>query len=427
MVAGEWAMADDTNETLTPENAARAREDRSLGVRVSLFFGALFFVYGMFVPFLPVWLDFSGLTATEISTIIAAPFFLRIIATPYVTLLADQIANYRLVVIVLAWSAFAAALLLGQMSGYVAILVVAVAFVLATSSMMPLTETIALTSMRITGLDYGRMRLWGSITFIVANLAGGLLIDEFGGGVGVWLIAGAAAVAVISAHQLPRPPPVGEVPSLTWTSWRNSLPIRMIRSRLFVFFLIAIGCLHGAHATFYTFGAVEWEAQGLSGSWIGALWAVGVIAEVILFAYSGPLGQRLGAVGLILVGAAAGVLRWTVMAYDPPLVVLVPLQALHALTFGAAHVGAMLFVSRAVPHKGLGSAQAVYAVVAAGFGVGAVGLVSGPLYTEYGGQMYFLPAALALIGLAAGFVLLKGWHGGALWLEAEFISPTDRK
>jgi len=326
----------------------------------------------------------------------------------------------------LAWSAFASALLLSQVGGYAAIFVVAVAFVLATSSMMPLTETIALTSARTAGLDYGRMRLWGSITFIIANLAGGLLIDEFGGGVGVWLFVAAAAFVVISAHQLPGPPPTVEPRSSTWTSWRTSLPMQLIRSRLFVFFLIAIGCLHGAHATLYTFGAVEWEAQGLSGAWIGALWAIGVTAEVILFAYSGALGQRLGAVGLILSGAAAGVLRWTAMAFDPPLAALIPLQALHALTFGAAHVGAMLFIARAVPHKGTGSAQAFYAVVAAGLGVGAVGLVSGPLYGAYGGHMYFLPAALALIGFAAGFALLKGWDERALWPEAA-LSPKGRE
>ncbi|MGI9403078.1 MAG: MFS transporter [Hyphomicrobium sp.] len=419
-------MADDTNGTQTREDATRAGDDPYLGVRVSLFFGALFFVYGMFVPYLPVWLDFSGLTATEISTVIAAPFFIRIIATPCVTLLADRIANYRLVVIVLAWTAFVAALLLSQMSGYAAILVAAVAFLLATSSMMPLTETIAIGSVRTAGLDYGRMRLWGSITFIVANLAGGLLIDKFGGGVGVWLLVGAAAIAVIFAHQLPGSPPTVAAQSSSWASWRTSLPMRLIRSRYFVFFLIAIGCLHGAHATFYTFGAVEWEAQGLSGAWIGALWAIGVIAEVILFAYSGSLGQRLGAVGLILAGAVAGVLRWTAMAFDPPLEVLIPLQAFHALTFGAAHVGAMLFIARAVPHKGTGSAQALYAIVAAGLGVGAVGLASGPLYAAYGGRMYFLPAALALIGFAAGFALLKGWQGGALWPE-EALSPKDRE
>ncbi|MEE9359553.1 MAG: MFS transporter, partial [Hyphomicrobium sp.] len=164
----------------------------------------------------------------------------------------------------------------------------------------------------------------------------------------------------------------------------------------------------------------------LSGTWIGALWAIGVTAEVILFAYSGALARRVGAAPLILAGAAAAVLRWTAMAFDPPLALLIPLQSLHALTFGATHVGAMLFIARAVPHTGTGSAQAFYAVVAAGLGVGAVGLASGPLYAAYGGRMYFLPAVLALIGFAAGLMLQKGWHGHALWPETD-LSPKDRE
>ena len=76
MVVRECAMAGSTNGKPLIEHAARRGEDRLLGARVSLFFGALFFVYGMFVPYLPVWLDFSGLTATEISIVIAAPFFI---------------------------------------------------------------------------------------------------------------------------------------------------------------------------------------------------------------------------------------------------------------------------------------------------------------------------------------------------------------
>ncbi len=145
-----------------------------------------------------------------------------------------------------------------------------------------------------------------------------------------------------------------------------SFPVRLLRSRLFVVFLLAIGCVHGAHATFYTFGALHWQSQGLSAAWVGALWAIGVTAEVLLFAFSAPLVRRFSPVELIVAGAAASVLRWSVMAFNPPLALLVPLQTLHALTYGAAHLGAILFITRAVPQPGMGSAQSFYAVVAAG-------------------------------------------------------------
>jgi PPP family 3-phenylpropionic acid transporter len=97
----------------------------------------------------------------------------------------------------------------------------------------------------------------------------------------------------------------------------------------------------------------------------------------------------------------------------------VPLQALHAFTYGAAHLGAILFIARAVPQKGLGSAQTFYAVVAAGAVLGLVGLASGAIYARYGGAVYFLPAAVALVGCVAGLALLRTWSGGLLWPDAD--------
>ena len=114
------------------------------------------------------------------------------------------------------------------------------------------------------------------------------------------------------------------------------------------------------------------------------------------------------------------------MAFDPPLGVLIPLQLLHALTYGAAHLGAILFITRAVPHKGMGSAQAFYATIAAGLALGIVGLISGALFARIGGAVFFVPTVVAMIGCVAGVMLLRGWDGGALWAdaEAEVPSPT---
>ncbi len=390
----------------------------SLAVRVSLFFAALFLAYGVVLPYFPVWLNSKGLSPIEISTVTAAPLFVRVLFTPTVGLLADRLANHRLVIIVLAWSALGLALVVSSLFGYWPILAVGVTFLLAIGTMLPLIETVAVTGVRAEGLDYGRMRLWGSVTFIIANFAGGVLIEALGGGFGIWLIASAVAFIVGAAHLLPIPKRKPSSARPLRGHWRMSLPMRLMRSRLFVVFLIAIGCIHGAHATFYTFGALHWQSQGLSAAWVGTLWAIGVIAEVILFAFSAPVVRRFSPVQLIVAGAAASVLRWSVMGFNPPLALLVPLQALHALTYGAAHLGAILFITRAVPQQGMGSAQALYAVVAAGLILGLVGLASGALYEPLGGAVYFLPAVVSLIGLGAGLALLKRWDGGLLWPEA---------
>ncbi len=399
-----------------------------LGARISFFFAAVFLAYGVIVPYFPVWLHAKGLAPIEIASITAAPLFVRVLFTPSVGLLADRLANYRLVIITLAWSAVALVLVLSGLSGYWPILGVGVAFLLATGTMLPLIETVAVGGVRSAGLDYGRMRLWGSITFIVANFAGGVLIEALGGGFGIWLIASAAVLTVGAAHMLPAPQAKTDGAHKVRTHWRLSFPVRLLGSRPFLLFLVAIGCTHGAHATFYTFGALQWQSQGLSAAWVGTLWAIGVSAEVILFAFSAPVVRRFAAPQLIAAGAAAAVVRWTVMGLNPPLAVLIPLQTLHALTYGAAHLGAILFIARAVPPKGAGSAQAFYAVIAAGLVLGLVGLASGALYARYGGEVYFLPAAVALIGCVAAVALMRQWSGGLLWTEEATapFTPTDR-
>ena len=291
----------------------------------------------------------------------------------------------------MAWSALALALGVSAVSGFWAILLVGVAFLLAIGTCLPLVETIAVAGVRTAGLDYGRMRLWGSITFIVANFVGGVLIEALGGGFGIWLIALAAAGSPWRQRTCsPRRRERNAGPGiLSRADWRTSFPVRLLSSRLFLLFLVAIGCTHGAHATFYTFGALHWQAQGLSAVWVGMLWAIGVTAEVdpvrVLGASRAPL-QR---------GAAhrrwrrRRLVRWTAMAFDPPLALLVPLQtpARSHLRRGASRRHPVHY-ARGVA-QGHGSAQAFYAVIAAGLILGIVGLTSGALYESLGGRVYF--------------------------------------
>jgi PPP family 3-phenylpropionic acid transporter len=399
----------------------------SLGAGLSCYFGAVFLAYGVVVPYFPVWLHTRGLSPVEISTVTAVPLFLRVLFTPSVLMLADRLQNYRAVIIAMSWCVLGLALAASAVSGFWAILIVGVAFLLTLGTCSPLVDTFAVAAVRAAGLDYGRMRLWGSITFIAANFAGGVLIEAFGGGFGIWLIAFSALLAVIAAAMLPEPPeraPSAPAPLLL-ADWRSSAPVRLLTSPLFLLFLVAIGCTHGAHATFYTFGALHWQAQGLSAAWIGALWGIGVTAEVILFAFSAPIVRRFSPAQLIVTGAGAAVVRWSAMAFDPPLVLLVPLQVLHALTYSAAHLGAILFITRAVSPKGQGTAQAFYSVIAAGVILGIVGLISGALYESWGGKVYLVAATVALIGLGAGIALLRNWSGAVLWPETTDTMPAS--
>jgi len=181
----------------------------------------------------------------------------------------------------------------------------------------------------------------------------------------------------------------------------------LVRSRIFLIFLAAGGLTSASHAVLYTFGTLHWRAQGLSTGWSGTLWAISIVAEVALFAWSAAAVARAGPVGLVALGAGASLLRWLVMGLDPPLAVLVPLQLLHAATFGATHIGAIHFIGRTVPETQAGTAQALYASVTGGIAMGAAMLAAGPLYAAYAGGAYWAMAVLAGAGLAASLVLLR--------------------
>jgi PPP family 3-phenylpropionic acid transporter len=176
-------------------------------------------------------------------------------------------------------------------------------------------------------------------------------------------------------------------------------------------FLLAIAIaalLQSSHMLIYGFGTLHWQGLGYSSLLIGALWAIGVIAEIGLFAFSGAVVAAVGAWPLLLVAALAAVLRWTAMAFDPPLGLLIALQTLHGLTFGATHLAIVNLVADAVPAELGATAQSVMYAMASLAGSLAM-LAAGALYAAFGTGAFWAMAGLALGGLAlaVGGLLLQ--------------------
>ncbi len=386
------------------------------GIRVGAFFGALFLIYGVHLPFLPLWLEWRGLTAAEISIVVAVPYFLRLAVSPTVAFMADRRGAHRLVIIMLGWICVLLSAVMGQLYGFYAILLAAVGLSLAMTTIMPLTEVIAVGGVREHGCDYGRMRLWGSLTFIFASSVAAWLIGLFGVGVVVWLIFAGCVVTVLAAYLLPADRGVSRSVAGEQESAGVGEALQLLRSPVFLMFLVACGFSQAAHATYYAFGSIHWAGQGLPPLVIGILWGIGVLAEVALFAWSGPVFRRISAAGLMVAGALASVVRWLAMAADPGITVLVFLQVLHALTFGASHLAAIRFISQAVDVRLAGTAQALYATMAMGVAMGAATLMSGWFYGEMEGLTYLLMAGVSLVALVGALGVLRYWPGGVLVL-----------
>jgi PPP family 3-phenylpropionic acid transporter len=185
----------------------------------------------------------------------------------------------------------------------------------------------------------------------------------------------------------------------------------LLAQREFRFFLVAAGLVMSAHAAFFTFGILIWQKQGLSATWCGSLWAIGVFAEVLLFSVSGRVVRRIGAARLIALGAAASIIRWLAMAFDPPLAVLLPLQLLHGVTYGASHIGAIHFIHETVAREKQGTAQALYATMASGVAMGCSTLIAGWIYARGGSLSYLAMVVISIISLSAGLWLVKARNG----------------
>ncbi len=393
---------------------------RGYGVRVGLFYAALFLLYGVQIPFMPVWLDWRGLSASEIALVGAAPFFLRVIISPGLAIIADRTGQARTIILALALCVVGLAIVLNFLVDHTLIALGAILLAISMISMMPLTETIAVQGVTSAGLDYGRMRLWGSLSFIAIGYVAGVAITANTAGMIIWFTLIACVATLLCSFLLPRVITSPHANKDTSPERQPSIAATLkgaqalIREPLFVCFLVAGGLVQAAHATFYTFGALLWQAQGISATWIAVLWAIGVVTEIIIFAYSERCLALLGAIGLMLVGAVAAVVRWTIMSFDPSLEALVPLQVLHGFTYGASHLGAIHFMRQAVGQNVMATAQALYGSVAAGIAMGFAMLLAAPLYETYAGASYLAMTALSVVGLLATVWVGLRWDGNIL-------------
>jgi PPP family 3-phenylpropionic acid transporter len=384
----------------------------STSTRLALFYAALFTVPGIHLPFWPVWLKAQGLEAEAIGLVLAAGVWVRILANPLVGHIADARGERKRLMIGLALASIAAFAFYPLAGGLAALLVVTAIFGLAWTPIISLGENLALIVAYERHLDYGRIRLWGSIAFMVASTAGGLVIEGRPAGLIFWLVlAGlvATALACLPLPEIRRPDPE---PAAAPAAATPRAPVRVLLGQpLFVLFVASAGIAQASHSVLYAFGTLHWRAAGLSDDVIGLLWAEGVVAEIILFAVGTTLTRRLGPVNLLLAGAAAGIVRWSATAFTGELAALVALQALHAFTFGAAHLGAMHFLAQNVATRLSASAQSLLATFSGGVALGLGMMAAGPLYGALGGRAFLAMALLSAIGAAGTVALALLWRG----------------
>lgn len=367
--------------------------------RHALLFATQFFAFGVMLPFLPAVLADRGLDPAEVAIVLAGGSALRLVAGPMGGRLADALAAPRAVLAGCALVAGLACLGFVVAAGFVAMLVVHAVLSAAMAPIMPLTDAMTLAAIRRDRFDYGRVRAAGSVTFVLGSLAAGQAVGWLGTAAAVPMMAAGLAAAGAAALLIP---PV-EAPSggpRGLAAFLAPLGIPALRRLILVSALV-----QGSHAFYYAFGTLHWQAAGIGAGTIGALWAVGVVAEIALFVWGRGLVSQLGPVRLSVIAGLGGVLRWGATALTTDLALLFPLQLLHAATFGAQHLATMMILGRIVPPAQPGTAQALHASLGAGLSMGVLTLACGPLYAAFGGGGYWAMAALCAAAVPASLAL----------------------
>ena len=362
-----------------------------MALRISLFYAAIFSVIGVMMPFWPVWLKAQGMTPIQIGLILAAGTWTRAIVNPLLAQTADRQGRPDILIIGLGWGALGLHTLLLFTNGFWLLFVVCVIASTLLFALMPMADAVTMLKVRKGLIDYGRVRLWGSLTFIVTAIGGGYLLKDKTEDLILWLVIGLLIITVGSCHIVPR--------SDTSGTKRFLEPLTYIfRNRSLLFFILAASLIQASHAVYYGFSTLHWRAQGINEAIIGILWAEGVIAEIILFAVAGKYIEKIGPVKFLALAIVAGLLRWTVLGLTTEIMALIVVQILHAFTFGATHLAALYFIARNIPAEFTSTAQSFYSSFAVGITMSLALLSAGWLYDVFEGKSFF--AMIILVSIA---------------------------
>lgn len=371
---------------------------------LALLYAAILAGVGVNMPFLPLWLQDRGLSPAEIGVVVGAPLLVRMLSNPLAGELADRSGRPVLVLRASALLGVGFYLLLSQAHGFWPLLLCACLAAAAIAPATPIADSLAVAAFRGQQSAYGPVRAWGSLAFIASTLVTGFVSGLFPASSIVWMVVAAQALALLASVVC-----VEDRPSER-SGPAKAPPSRLLLRPALLIAIAAAALIQSSHAAYYAVGSIHWLALGIEGPRIGVLWSIGVAAEIVLFWWSGRLPAWIAPQHLLLIGAIAAAVRWVGLAFDPTGPVLIPLQALHALSFAATYLGMIRATALFAPPGLEARAQAASATAHA-VTMAAAMAVAGRIEASSGGGVYLLMAGIAAAG---GLMALSG----ARWLRS---------
>jgi len=367
----------------------------------------LFFYYahaGTFATYAPLFFAGRGMDVAQVSVLMSMIQVLRIVGPNVWGYVADH-SQRRVLVLrmagVAALTAFSG-FFFGQT--FTQFLLAMIVLNLFTSAQAPVCEALMLSEMKGDLTYYGRIRLWGSIGFIVSVMLAAYALDYYGIMALPWVAGGLLVCVLLAAFHLK------EVARPEHKA-RPAPLMSLLRKREVIAFFASTALMVSAHTSLYTFYSLYLERNGYSKAVIGAMWSLGVAAEVILFYFQGPLFKRWGARRLMLLALAIGVVRFALIGFGAKaLPILVLAQLMHAATFALHHSSSVATLQRWFSGPLQARGQALYMSISYGIGGSLGGLFLAKWWDTTGPQSVYYVASVMVLCSCAAAALSFRWQ-----------------
>jgi PPP family 3-phenylpropionic acid transporter len=368
--------------------------------RLSAYYFSYFAFLGVFSPYFTLYLQSLSFSAWDIGLLMSQMQLMRLFGPYFWGVLADRLGQRLRIVRVtglVALVVFSAFFFISRFDG---LLLAMAVFAFFWAASLPLVEALTFDHLRENPARYSRVRLWGSVGFIVAVLGGGALLDHLPLFAVLWLSLAMLVGIVLCSMRVPEstfhpaseePPPVREI-------------LRQPRIRAL---LAASFAMAAAHAVLNIFYSIFLANHGYSKSMVGTLFSLGVVAEIAVFFFMSRVMRRFSLRVILLASFAVAVVRFVMIGWGvDSLAVLVLTQLMHGLTFGAFHSAAITAINRWFPGRTRSRGQALYASLSFGGGGLVGGVISGWAWDHLGSELTF---ALASLYSLLGLLLVAAW------------------
>ena len=365
-----------------------------------LYFG----VMGMHLPYFNLYCYDLGFNGWQIGTLSAARSVVLIVFGIAWGVLADRFQSRRTIYILCNFLSAALWGLFLLTTRFHWMLAISIAYGIFYAPLIAFLEAFSMDSLGHNKKRYGRMRVWGSMAFIIIVLALGEIIHYASVRIIIGFIFAGSWIQAAVSLGFPEAPPM---PGRSLTSGLK----RLMSVKTAVFFICAFLMLV-SHGAYYAFFSIHLSKMGFDSFFIGLAWAVAVCFEILAMLFSERIFKRLDYETVLVISFAAAALRWAGLWSIQSAAGILVLQATHALTYGTFHMASILYIDAMAPAEAKTVGQAVNNSVTYGFGLMVGFFISGALYERIGSSALF--AVSGAIALGAG-LLFQGFA----WFEKQ--------